>query len=48
MAKHTKIREERPSTVIKAVIHPISTDLKVKISTAFQEVVTKIKNKHLN
>jgi hypothetical protein len=48
MAKTVKIREQRPSTVIKAVISPLSTDLKTKISTAFQEVVTKIKEKHLN
>jgi hypothetical protein len=48
MAKTAKIREERPTTVIKAVISPLSTDLKTKISTAFQEVVTKIKEKHLS
>jgi hypothetical protein len=48
MAKTPKIREERPSTVIKAVVSPISTDLKTKISTAFQAVVTAIKDKHLS
>jgi len=48
MAKTAKIREERPTTVIKAVVSPLSTDLKTKISTAFQEVVTKIKEKHLS
>jgi hypothetical protein len=48
MAKTPKIREERPSTVIKAVISPISTDLKTKISTAFRAVVTAIKDKHLS
>lgn len=47
MAKTPKIREERPDTVIKPVIAPLSTDIKTKISTAFQEVVTKIKEKHL-
>ena len=48
MAKTPKIREERPSTVIKVVIKPLSTDLKTKISTAFQSVVTAIKDKHLS
>jgi hypothetical protein len=48
MAKTPKIREQRPSTVIKLVINPLSTDLKTKISTAFQAVVTAIKDKHLS
>ena len=48
MAKTPKIREERPTTVIKALIRPLSTDLKTKISTAFQSVVTAIKDKHLS
>ena len=48
MAKTPKIREERPATVIKAIVSPISTDLKTKISTAFQAVVTAIKDKHLS
>lgn len=48
MAKTAKLREERPSTIIKAVINPLSADLKVKLANAFQEVVTKIKDKHLN
>jgi hypothetical protein len=47
MAKTPKIREERPSTVVKAVVNPLSTDIKTKISTAFQLFVTKIKEKHL-
>jgi hypothetical protein len=47
MAKTPKIREERPSTIIKAVVSPLSTDVKTKISTAFQAVVTAIKVKHL-
>lgn len=41
-------RVERPDNTIKAVIAPLSTELKAKISTAFQEVVTKIKEKHLS
>ena len=47
MAKTPKIREERPATVIKPIIGPISTDTKIKISTAFQAVVNAIKDKHL-
>jgi hypothetical protein len=47
MAKTPKIREERPNTVIAALVKPISNDVKTKISTAFQEVVNKIKEKHL-
>jgi hypothetical protein len=48
MAKTPKIREERPSTVIKAKVGSLSSDLKTKISAAFQAVVTAIKDKHLN
>jgi hypothetical protein len=48
MAKTPKIREERPATVIKTLIRPLSVDLKAKISTAFQAVVTAIKDKHLS
>lgn len=42
-----KERIERPAQTIKAIVAPISNDVKVKIASAFQEVVTKIKNKHL-
>ena len=42
-----KERIERPAQTIKAVVAPISSDLKTKIATAFQEVVTAIKVKHL-
>lgn len=45
MAKIQKI--ERPAQTIKSVVAPISADLKTKIATAFQEVVTRIKVKHL-
>jgi hypothetical protein len=48
MAKTAKIREERPTTVIKAVINPLSVDIKTKISTAFQAFVTAVKDKHLS
>jgi len=48
MAKTPKIREERPSTVIKAKISPLSSDLKTKISLAFQAVVAAIRDKHLS
>lgn len=39
---------ERPTTVIKSTIAPITTELKVKISSAFQVVINKIKEKHLS
>ena len=39
---------ERPTTVIKSTITPITTELKVKVSTAFQMVINKIKEKHLS
>ncbi len=48
MAKTPKVREERPAQIIKPVIAPISTDIKEKIATAFQSVVTAIKTKHLS
>ncbi len=40
-------KTERPKTVIKAIVAPINAELKTKIAIAFQEVVTKIKQKHL-
>jgi|LakMenEpi03Aug12_release.lakeMendotaPanAssembly.Ray.scaffolds.fasta_scaffold3903745_2 hypothetical protein len=42
------IRIERPSQTIKSNITPLSSDLKVKISAAFQTIVNKIKDKHLS
>jgi hypothetical protein len=42
-----KERIERPAQTIKAVIAPLSNDLKAKVATAFQSVVTAIKVKHL-
>jgi hypothetical protein len=47
MAKTPKVRVERPLTVIKPVIAPLPTDVKTKISTAFQALVAKIKETHL-
>ena len=41
-------RIERPNTVIKPKVVAISNDVKVKISNAVQEVVNKIKEKHLS
>lgn len=38
----------RPDQHIKVVINPISSELKLKTKTAFQEVVNKIKEKHLS
>ena len=50
--KNTKMavkeRIERPAQTIKAIIAPISNDLKVKVASAFQAVVTTIKVKHLS
>jgi hypothetical protein len=42
-----KERIERPAQTIKPIIAPISSNLKIKIATAFQSVVNEIKNKHL-
>jgi hypothetical protein len=39
---------ERPQTVIKITIAPITTELKAKVSTAIQSVVDRIKVKHLS
>jgi hypothetical protein len=42
-----KVRTERPAQTIKAILAPISSELKTKAATAFQAVVTAIKVKHL-
>lgn len=42
------IRIERPAQTIKSETTPINTTLKVKIAEAFQEVVNRIKAKHLS
>jgi hypothetical protein len=42
-----KERIERPAQTIKTVVAPLSSTVKEKIATAFQAVVTEIKNKHL-
>lgn len=44
----SEVRIERPAQVIKSNIKALPTDLKVKIALAFQEVVNKIKEKHLS
>jgi hypothetical protein len=41
-------RIERPAQTIKSNIVPLSTDLKIKVATAFQAIVNKIKEKHLS
>jgi hypothetical protein len=38
---------KRPNTVIKSTITPIPTEVKVKVSNAFQNFISKIKEKHL-
>ena len=45
MAKKERI--ERPAQTIKAIVAPISNDIKAKVAAAFQAVVTAIKDKHL-
>ena len=44
----SNIRIERPSTVIKPLIASIPSNTKVKIAAAVQEIVNKIKIKHLS
>ena len=43
-----KERIERPVQTIKPIVASLSNDLKLKIATAFGEIVTKIKDKHLS
>lgn len=43
----TKPRIERPDNIIKTNITPISTEVKVKCATAINEVIARIKAKHL-
>jgi hypothetical protein len=38
---------ERPTTVIKNIVAPISSSEKTQIATAVQEFVNRIKTKHL-
>jgi hypothetical protein len=40
-------RVERPATVIKEIIAPISSVEKTQIASAVQEFVNRIKSKHL-
>jgi hypothetical protein len=39
---------ERPQTVIKVVVSPITSEVKTKVSSAIQAVASKIKAKHLS
>lgn len=41
------MKKNRPNTVIKATITPITTEVKTKVVAAFQNFITKIKEKHL-
>lgn len=43
-----KERVERPAQTIKTIVNPISSEVKAKVVVAFQEVVNKIKEKHLS
>jgi len=42
------VRVERPAQTIKSNITPLNADLKLKIASAFQLIVNKIKEKHLS
>lgn len=44
----SNIRTERPIQTIKPSIVTLSNDTKVKVSTAIQTVVNKIKDRHLS
>ena len=46
--KQNKMKIERPNSVIKVNITPLTADKKTKIASAVQEVVNKIKTKHLS
>ena len=39
---------ERPQTVIKVLVKPISVELKAKLSSAVQSFVNRVKDKHLS
>ena len=43
----SNIKSKRPDTVIKSTITPISNEVKVKVANAFQNFISKIKEKHL-
>lgn len=47
MAKVEKIKIQRPPQLVKVITGPLSNDLKTKVATAFEAVVTAIKVKHL-
>lgn len=40
-------RVERPTTVIKEIIAPITSEKKVKVAAAIQEFVNRVKAQHL-
>lgn len=42
-----KKRVERPDNIIKTNITPITRELKVKCATAVNDVIARIKEKHL-
>jgi hypothetical protein len=44
----TKMKIERPNSIIKANITPLTDVVKLKISNAVNSVVTSIKIKHLS
>lgn len=42
------VRIERPNTVIKVSVSEVNSATKVKVASAIQAVVNKIKEKHLS
>lgn len=40
-------RIERPKVTIKSIIAPLSTAVKTKVNLGIQQVINKIKDKHL-
>ncbi len=43
-----KPRVERPAQTIKTIVKPLNNDVKIKVVAAFNEVINRIKEKHLS
>lgn len=43
-----ELKQQRTERIIKSRITPISNELKTKLNVAFQDVVTRFKDKHLS
>lgn len=44
----TEIREPREDKILYSRITPLSSELKQKLNIAFQDVINRIKDKHLS